>query len=64
ATYWWERSSSYNSTSGFCSVSSGGLADYISASNSYGVAFGFCLTYKQEKSKVANMRKIFNKRNI
>ena len=40
---WWERSpSAYNAT-GFCTVVSYGGADYIDASSSFGVAFGFCV---------------------
>ena len=43
AGYWWERSPRAVYTTGFCYVGSGGLADYGVASNSRGVAFGFCI---------------------
>lgn len=40
ANYWWERSPS--SSIYFCDVTSTGAAYYYKASNSTGVAFGFC----------------------
>lgn len=43
ANSWWERSPRSGNTSFFCSVSSGGYADYGGASYSYGVSFGFCV---------------------
>lgn len=43
AYYWWERSPRSGNTFGFCSVYSGGGADYSDASGSCGVSFGFCV---------------------
>lgn len=44
AYYWWERSPYSGDTNPFCCVSyNGGSASYISASNSFGVSFGFCV---------------------
>ena len=43
AYYWWERSPYASNSAAFCFVGSSGSADYISASNSFGVAFGFCV---------------------
>ena len=43
ANDWWERSPRSGNTNAFCSVGSGGNADYNSASYSYGVSFGFCV---------------------
>lgn len=43
ASYWWERSPYGSYSTHFCNVYSNGNADYNSASNSYGVAFGFCI---------------------
>lgn len=40
---WWERSPRSGNTSNFCDVSTIGTANYNSASNSYGVSFGFCV---------------------
>ena len=40
---WWERSPNASNTTAFCNVASGGNANYSTASNSYGVAFGFCV---------------------
>ena len=42
AAYWWERSPFASGSSSFCLVSSYGGADYYSASDARGVAFGFC----------------------
>ena len=42
AGYWWERSPYGSTSAAFCLVTSSGSADSSSASNSYGVAFGFC----------------------
>ncbi len=43
-TWWyWLRSPCGSNSTGFCSVISGGGANYNYASYSYGVAFGFCL---------------------
>ena len=39
---WWERSPCSSESDLFCRVSSNGSADAGAASNSYGVAFGFC----------------------
>jgi hypothetical protein len=43
ACYWWERSPGSSNTTSFCCVGSNGSADTISASSSFGVAFGFCV---------------------
>lgn len=43
ANYWWERSPSSGYTSNFCLVNFNGNANYINASNSLGVSFGFCV---------------------
>ena len=43
ATYWWLRSSGYNSANLFCNVSTSGNASGSGASSSRGVAFGFCI---------------------
>jgi hypothetical protein len=40
---WWERSPRSGHSVSFCYVASGGGANYYSASNSSGVAFGFCV---------------------
>lgn len=40
---WWERSPVANFTTGFCFVNSNGNATNSNASNSIGVAFGFCV---------------------
>lgn len=40
---WWERSPRSGNTGNFCYVNYNGNADYISASNSFGVSFGFCV---------------------
>ena len=40
---WWERSSFTSNSSGFCSILSNGYAYAYDASNSHGVAFGFCV---------------------
>mgnify|MGYP004573098153 CR=1 FL=1 len=42
ADYWWERSPYGNGFTEFCNVTTYGVADYNSASYSFGVAFGFC----------------------
>ena len=42
ASYWWERSPFSGDSTGFCRVDSNGGAGANYASNSYGVAFGFC----------------------
>lgn len=42
ASYWWERSPLGSDSTIFCRVYSSGSAGTNSASNSYGVAFGFC----------------------
>ena len=42
ADFWWERSPCSGNSAYFCSVYSNGDADANDASNSYGVAFGFC----------------------
>ena len=39
---WWERSPSSSYSAYFCRVDSGGVASARAASNSFGVAFGFC----------------------
>ena len=41
-TYWWLRSPYYYNSSNFCYVTSGGNSIYNGASNTYGVAPGFC----------------------
>ena len=43
AYLWWERSPYASGSTGFCTVSSCGNATSSSASDSYGVAFGFCV---------------------
>ena len=43
AAFWWERSPCATNTTDFCHVGSSGNANYDYASNSYGVAFGFCI---------------------
>ena len=43
ADYWWERSPYSGNTNCFCPVASNGNADYNTASDSYGVSFGFCV---------------------
>ena len=43
ASNWWERSPSGGDSTDFCSVSSNGNATTDYASDSYGVAFGFCI---------------------
>ena len=40
---WWERSPYASNSTFFCVVYSGGAAYFNNASNSYGVAFGFCV---------------------
>jgi hypothetical protein len=40
---WWERSPFSGGSRGFCHVYSDGSASYYSASDSIGVAFGFCV---------------------
>ena len=42
ANRWWERSPRSSTSTTFCTVSSGGGAAWNDASNSTGVAFGFC----------------------
>ena len=42
ASAWWERSPDGSDSTYFCSVSSYGYADCVSASYARGVAFGFC----------------------
>lgn len=42
ASRWWERSPRSGNSTSFCYVNSGGNADANYASNSRGVAFGFC----------------------
>lgn len=43
ASNWWERSPNGNNSTNFCSVGSNSNVGSNSASNSYGVAFGFCI---------------------
>lgn len=43
ARYWRERSPCSGERRTFCSVSSGGAADFTSVDGDYGVAFGFCV---------------------
>lgn len=43
ANFWWERSPRASNATGFCFVGSSGSASYHYASNSLGVAFGFCV---------------------
>ena len=40
---WWERSPLASDSTSFCYVYSDGSASHSYASNSYGVAFGFCV---------------------
>lgn len=42
ASYWWERSPCSSNSATFCRVDRNGNAIAVSASYSYGVAFGFC----------------------
>ena len=42
AAYWWERSPPASASAYFCLVNSNGDAYFNSASNAFGVAFGFC----------------------
>ena len=42
AAGWWERSPYGSDSACFCNVISNGVANYVSASFAYGVAFGFC----------------------
>lgn len=42
ASVWWERSPYRSHYAYFCLVNSRGAANYDNASNSFGVAFGFC----------------------
>lgn len=42
ASWWWLRSPRANNSYQFCAVNANGSIDYINASNSYGVCFGFC----------------------
>ena len=42
ADYWWERSPGSRNTAYFCYVDSRGSANWYNASDSNGVAFGFC----------------------
>lgn len=42
ADYWWERSPLSSNSNSFCNVYSNGSASAYPASNSFGVAFGFC----------------------
>lgn len=43
ANYWWERSPRSGDTNAFCSVDINGNANINTASNSFGVSFGFCV---------------------
>lgn len=43
ANFWWERSPCASDTTHFCVVGSNGNAYLTNASNSLGVAFGFCV---------------------
>lgn len=43
ATHWWLRSPHSGRSTDFCVVLSSGMTDYIDASFSHGVAFGFCV---------------------
>ena len=43
ADWWWERSPVGSNNTGFCLVNSSGNANHYNASNSPGVAFGFCI---------------------
>lgn len=43
ASRWWLRSPAYNYSGNFCCVTSNGYVSSSTASNSYGVAFGFCV---------------------
>lgn len=43
ASGWWERSPYGGNSTAFCFVNSSGYADYNNASDSSGVAFGFCI---------------------
>lgn len=43
AYYWWERSPHASNSASFCLVGSNGNAYSYTASNSWGVAFGFCV---------------------
>ena len=43
ASWWWERSPKGSGSNDFCSVDSGGGADYDGAYSAGGVCFGFCV---------------------
>ena len=43
ASYWWLRSPEASGSSSFAYVTNGGTSNSNGASNSYGVAFGFCI---------------------
>lgn len=43
ASYWWLRSPYYGNSNYFCYVGSHGFSYYYHASNTIGVAFGFCI---------------------
>jgi hypothetical protein len=43
AYHWWERSPGSGNSNRFCRVGSNGNAYFYTASNSIGVAFGFCV---------------------
>lgn len=43
ASFWWERSPRANTGAHFCIVASDGTAYYVGASNTRGVAVGFCV---------------------
>lgn len=43
ADFWWERSPHGSNTAFFCGVTTAGNANYSNASDSRGVAFGFCV---------------------
>lgn len=43
AANWWERSPNVSNTTSFCTVNSSGSASHAYASNSNGVALGFCV---------------------
>ena len=43
ANYWWERSPYASDATYFCCVSSSGTANINTASNTFGVCFGFCI---------------------
>ena len=49
-TNWWERSPNASNATNFCNVNSDGTPNNNNASNTYGVAFGFCEPINQRSN--------------